>query len=85
MIGPFFSLVTGSRWARQAALWAATAGAILLFLTNLRRAGERTGRLAERLETMERTNAIQRRMLEAAADRPRDRADLAQRLRDGRF
>ena len=63
MIGPFFSLASGSRWARQAALWTATAGAILLFLTNLRRAGERTGRLAERLETMERTNAIQRRML----------------------
>ena len=85
MIGPFLRLVTGSRWARRAALWAATAGAVLLFLTNLRRAGERTGRLAERLETMERTNAIQRRMLEAASDRPRDRADLAQRLRDGRF
>ncbi|MBW7057553.1 hypothetical protein KY389_12755 [Paracoccus bogoriensis] len=85
MIALFFRLVTGSRWARQAALWAATAGAILLFLTNLRGAGERTGRLAERVETMERTNAIQRRMLEAAVDRPRDRADLAQRLRDGRF
>jgi len=85
MIWPFLRLVIGSRWTRQAAIWAATAGAILLFLTNLRRAGERTGRLAERLETMERTNAIQRRMLEAAADRPRDRADLAQRLRDGKF
>ena len=45
MIRPLVRLVTGSRWARQAALWAATAGAILLFLTNLRRAGERTGRL----------------------------------------
>lgn len=85
MIWPFLRLVIGSRWARQAALWAATAGAVLLFLSNLRSAGERTGRLAERLETMERTNAIQRRMLEAAADRPRDRADLAQRLRNGRF
>ncbi len=31
-------------------------------LPNLRSAGERTGRLVERLETMERTNAIQRRM-----------------------
>ena len=85
MIGTLLPRIIGSRWARQVALWAATAGAILLFLTNLRRAGERTGRLAERLETMERTNAIQRRMLEAAADRPRDRADLAQRLRDGQF
>jgi len=85
MIALFFRLVTGSRWARQAAFWAATAGAILLFLTNLRSAGERTGRLSERLETMERANAIQRRMLEAAANRPRDRAELAQRLRDGQF
>jgi type II secretory pathway component PulJ len=85
MIGPLFRLIAGSRWARTATISAATAGAILLFLTNLRRAGERTGRLAERLDTMERTNAIQRRMLEAAADRPLDRADLAQRLRDVRF
>ena len=41
--------------------------------------------LAERLETSEETNDVQRRMLEAAARRPRSRDDLAERLRDGRF
>ncbi|MCL5779283.1 hypothetical protein M1105_20230 [Limibaculum sp. FT325] len=85
MIGALFTAVAGSRWASQAIAWAALAGAVLLFLMNLRRAGERAGRLAERLETMERANEIQRHMLEAAADRPRDRDDLARRLRDGRF
>lgn len=49
------------------------------------RYGERTGRLAERLEATEKTNDVQRRMLEAAARRPRDRDDLAERLRDGGF
>ena len=58
---------------------------ITLFLLNLRRAGERTGRLAERLKSTERTHAIQRQMLEAASRRPRDRDALAERLRDGRF
>ncbi|MBK0401296.1 hypothetical protein H0I76_19025 [Limibaculum sp. M0105] len=85
MIGGLVSLVAGSRLAARAMAWAALAGALLLFLLNLRRAGERAGRLAQRLETMERTNEVQRRMLEAAADRPRDRDDLARRLRDGRF
>lgn len=46
---------------------------------------ERAGRLAERLETSEKTHDIQRRMLEAAARRPRNRDELADRLRDGRF
>ena len=58
---------------------------IALFLLNLRRAGERAGRLAERLSTSERTYEIQRQMLEAASHRPADRDALAQRLRDGRF
>ena len=58
---------------------------IALFLINLRRAGERTGRLAECLATTEKTNEVQRRMLEAAARRPRDRDELVNRLRDGRF
>lgn len=59
--------------------------ATALFLFNLRRAGERTGRTAEHLENLERTNAIQRQMLEAAARRPRDRDDLLERLREGGF
>jgi len=56
-----------------------------LFLLNLRRAGERAGRLAERLSSSEKTHEIQRRMLEAASRRPPDRDALAQRMRDGRF
>ena len=59
--------------------------AITLFLLNLRRAGERAGRLAERLSTSEKTHEIQRQMLDAASRRPRDRNALAQRMRDGRF
>ena len=39
---------------------------IALLLLNLRRAGERAGRLAERLSTSEKTHAIQRQMLAAA-------------------
>ncbi len=58
---------------------------LLLLLFNLRRAGERTGRLAERLETSEKANDAQRRILKAAAARPRDRDDLVERLRDGGF
>ena len=58
---------------------------IALFLLNLRRVGERAGRLAERLSTSERTHEIQRQMLDAASRRPADRDALADRLRDGRF
>jgi len=74
-----------SRWARHLAIGIALIGAVLLFLLNLRRAGEIAGRHAERLKQMERQNDIQRRMLEASSTRPRDRDDLADRLRDGRF
>jgi hypothetical protein len=62
-----------------------TALTIALFLLNLRRAGERAGRAAERRSTSERNNEIQRQMLDAATRRPADRDALAQRLRDGRF
>ena len=58
---------------------------IALFLMNLRRAGERTSRLAGRLSTSEGTHKIQRQMLEAASRRPTDRDALADRLRDERF
>jgi hypothetical protein len=58
---------------------------IALFLLNLRRAGERAGRLAERLSTSERTHEIQRQMLDAASRRPHGRDDLLKRLRDGEF
>jgi hypothetical protein len=61
------------------------AATLALFLLNLRRAGERVGRLAERLQTTEKANDVQRRMLEAAARRPRNRDELVDRLRDGGF
>jgi hypothetical protein len=71
--------------ARKALGLILAATAILLFLLNLRRAGERAGRAAERLDTQERNDAIHRQMLDAAARRPPDRDALADRLRDGRF
>jgi len=43
------------------------AAAILLFLLNLRRAGEHAGRAAERIDARERNDAIHRQMLDAAA------------------
>ena len=58
---------------------------IALFLMNIRRAGERAGRLAERLSTSESIHETQRQMLDAASRRPADRDALAQRMRDGRF
>ena len=82
------ALLTGfaaSPWTRAALRYGAIVLAVLLFLLALRRSGELAGRLAERLETMEKANDVQRRMLEAAARRPRDHDDLADRLRDGRF
>jgi type II secretory pathway component PulJ len=72
-------------WARRAAAFALVALTIILFLLNLRRAGERVGRATERLETLERTHAIHRQMLDAAANRPRSRDDLLDRLRGGGF
>ena len=71
--------------ARKALGLILTAAAILLFLLNLRRAGEHAGRAAERLDARERNDAIHRQMLDAAARRPSDRDALAERLRDGRF
>ena len=72
-------------WARRVAGFALVALTITLFLINLRRTAERAGRAAERLETLERTHAIQRQMLDAAARRPRSRDDLLNRLRGGEF
>jgi len=81
----FFAMLAGTAWARTALRYGVTALAILLFMLALRRTGERAGQLAERLETMEKTSDAQRRMLDAAARRTRDRNELAERLRDGRF
>ena len=71
--------------ARKALGLILAAAAILLFLLNLRRAGERAGRAAERIDARERNDAIRRQMLDAAARRPPDRDALAERLRDGKF
>ena len=70
---------------RRSLPWLALGAAILLFTFGARRSGETAGRAAERLQQIERTSDALRHMLEAGADRPRDRADLAERLRDGRF
>lgn len=85
MISGILAAVAVSGWARRALRYGVIALSILLFLLALRRSSERAGRLAERLETMEKAHEAQRRMLEAAARRPRSRDDLAERLRDGRF
>jgi len=71
VIGGLLATFAGSAWARTAVRYGVTALAILLFLLALRRSGERAGRLAEQLETTERSHDAQRRMLEAAARRPR--------------
>ena len=85
MIATLLGGIATSPWMRAALRYGAIVLAVLLFLLSLRRSGERAGRLAERLETTEKANDVQRRMLEAAARRPRDRNDLVERLRDGRF
>ena len=72
-------------WARRVAALALVVLTITLFIVNLRRTAERAGRVAERLETLERAHAIQRQMLDAASRRPRSRDDLVERLRGGGF
>ena len=64
-------------FARTALRYGAIALTVLLFLLNLRRAGEQAGRLSERLETMDRNDAIHRKMLEAASRRPAPVRDIS--------
>ncbi|MFW8636643.1 hypothetical protein [Cribrihabitans pelagius] len=85
MIGALLTGIAAIPWMRAALRYGATVLAVLLFLLSLRRSGERTGRVVEHLEITEKTNAIQRRMLEAAARRPRGRDELVDRLRNGGF
>jgi hypothetical protein len=66
MIGTFLAWASTTPWALRLARWGAVALAILLFLLALRRSGERAGRMAARIEAMEATNDVQRRMLDAA-------------------
>jgi hypothetical protein len=85
MITALLAGIAASPGVRAALRYGALALAVLMFLFSLRRSGERAGRLVERLEATEKVDEIQRRMLEAAARRARDRDDLADRMRDGRF
>ena len=81
----WIAAILASGPARKALGLLLAALTIALFLLNLRRAGERAGRLAERLSTSEKTHEIQRQMLDAASRRPADRDALAQRMRGGEF
>ncbi len=85
MTGGFLTWIATSTWMRAAIRYGVSAFAILLFLLALRRSGERAGRLAEQLEAIGKTNETQRRILEAATRRPRNRDELVDRLRDGGF
>lgn len=85
MITTILGGITASPWARAILRYGAIAVAIVLFLLSIRRSGEHVGRIAERLEITEKTNAIHRQMLEAAVRRPRSRDELVDRLRDGGF
>ena len=85
MIASILGGIVATPWARTALRYCAIALTMFLFLLSIRRAGERVGRIAERLEATEKANDIQRRMLEAAARRPRNRDELVDRLRDGGF
>jgi hypothetical protein len=85
MWGRLLAGILARPWARRAAGYALVALTITLFILNLRRTAERTGRAAERLDQLERSNAVHQKMLEAAARRPRDRDELVKRLREGGF
>ena len=85
MIASILGGIAASPWMRAALRYGTIALAIILLLLSIRRTGERVGRLAERLETRERANEIQLRMLEAAARRPRNRDELVDRLRGSGF
>jgi hypothetical protein len=85
VIRGLLATLAGSAGACAAVRYSVTALAILLFLLALRRSGESAGRVVERLETMEKTHDVQRRMLEAATRRPRSRDELVDRLRDDGF
>ena len=61
--------------------WLAATAAVPAVLFGAREAG----RNAERVEHMRRTVGVQRDQLEAASRRPRDRGELARRMRDGAY
>ena len=61
-MGALITWIFGSRFALAVGKWVAIVLTVSLFLLSLRRSGERAGRLAERLENMEKANEIQRQM-----------------------
>ena len=61
--------------------WFGAAAGVAAVLFGARQAG----RNAERIENMRPTVEVQRDQLEAAIRRPRDRSELAHRMRDGSF
>lgn len=85
MLGTMLAALFTRPWARRIIGAALAALTVALFLFNLRRAGERAGRAAERFEILEAVTHAQRQMLEEAARRPRSRDDLLDRLRHGEF
>ena len=85
MWGTTLSGLVARPWVRRLIGTALAALTVVFFLINLRRAGERTGRAAERLDTLEAVTYAQRQMLDAASRRPRNRDDLIDRLHDGEF
>jgi hypothetical protein len=85
VIAGLLATIGGSRLMRSALRFGLAVASVLLLLLACRRSGERLGRLLEQRETLERSHDVQREMLEAAARRPRDRGELAERLRDGRL
>jgi hypothetical protein len=85
MLDTFLARLLARPWGRRAAAFALTALTITLFIFNLRHSAERVGRAAERIDQLERNDAIHRQMLDAAAHRPRSRDDLVERLRRDGF
>ena len=61
--------------------WLAASAAVAAVLFGARQ----SGRTAERVENMRRTIEVQRDQLEAASSRPRDRGELARRMRNSTF
>lgn len=65
--------------------WGAIAVSVLGALFYVKRMIEAGARAEERLATTTRNLEVSRDQLKAAADRPRSRDELADRLRDGTF
>lgn len=70
----------GGVWTRIALI-----GAIALVVLGVLWRVREGGRQAERLERLERNVEVKNAQLEAANRRPRDRSELARRMRDGEF